>query len=70
MPRMETLSFANLIFVCLALGGASWGLLQFGVGAMLWSEQKVFFAIGVVAALCGLYLGILAVFLIVSPYLG
>jgi hypothetical protein len=67
---MEGLSFSSFIFVCLALGGASWGLLQFGIGAMLWADQKIFIAIGLVSALCGLYLGLLAVFLIVSPYLG
>jgi len=67
---MEPLSFSNLIFVCLALGGAAWGLLQFGVGAMLWADQKVLMVIGLAAALCGLYLGLLTVFLILSPYLG
>jgi len=53
----------------MALAGAALGLLQFGVGAMLWSEQKVIVAVGMVAALCGLYLGLMVVFVIVSPHL-
>ncbi len=66
---METLSFFDFMFVCLALGGMSWGLLQFGVGAMLWADQKFLMAVGFVAALGGLYLGLLVVFLILSPYM-
>jgi hypothetical protein len=66
---METLSFFDYAFICLALGGMAWGLLQFGVGAMLWADQKLLMAVGFVAALGGLYLGLLVVFLILSPYI-
>lgn len=66
---MESLGFFDFLFVCLALGGAAWGLLQFGVGAMLWAEQKLLMALGFFAALGGLYLGLLVVFLLVSPYM-
>ena len=48
------------------LGGAALGLLEFGVGALLWAEQKIVIAIGLVSALAGLYLGLLNVFLIIS----
>lgn len=58
-----------LIFAYLALGGAAFGLLQFGVGALLWAEHKIVLAIGLVAVLCGLYLGLLIVFLTITPYL-
>ena len=64
------MAFSELIFVCMALGGAAWGLLQFGIGAMLWAEQKSLVALGLVSAIGGLYLGLLVVFLIVSPYMG
>lgn len=66
---MDTLSFFDSLFVCLALGGMACGLLQFGVGALLWAEQKFLMAIGLVAALAGLYLGLMVVFLIISPYI-
>lgn len=56
----------TLVFVYLALGGAAFGLLQFGVGAMLWAHEKRIIAIGVVSALFGLYLGLLTVSLIVA----
>lgn len=64
---MESLGFFDLLFVCLALGGAAWGLLQFGIGALLWAEQKILVLVGLLSALGGLYLGLLVVFLIVSP---
>jgi hypothetical protein len=67
---MESLSLAECLFVYMALGGMAWGLLQFGVGALLWAEQKVLIGLGLVLALCGLYLGLLVVYLIVSPLLG
>jgi hypothetical protein len=67
---METLSFFDFLFVCLALGGMAGGLLQFGVGAMLWADHKILMALGLVSALCGLYLGLLVVFLIIAPYMG
>ena len=67
---MESLGVFELVFVCLALGGAAWGLLQFGIGALLWAEQKILILVGLFAALGGLYLGLLVVFLIVSPYMG
>ena len=66
---METLSGFDYAFICLALGGMAWGLLQFGVGAMLWADQKILMAVGFVAALGGLYLGLLVVFLLLSPYI-
>jgi hypothetical protein len=57
---------ATLIFAYLALGGASLGLLQFGVGAMLWAEQKFLIAVGLLAALCGIYLGLMLLSLILN----
>lgn len=57
----------TLIFTYLALGGAAFGLLQFGVGALLWADQKRLIALGLVAALMGLYLGMWVVSLIVAP---
>ncbi len=56
----------GLVFVYLALGGAAFGLLEFGVGALLWAEHKLVMAVGLVAALFGLYLGLLLVSLIVG----
>jgi len=67
---METLSLTECLFVYMALGGMAWGLLQFGVGALLWAEHKALIGLGLVIALCGLYLGLLVVYLIVSPLLG
>jgi hypothetical protein len=60
----------SLILVYLALGGAALGLLEFGVGALLWAEQKVLMVVGLIAALCGIYIGLWLVYLIVNPYLG
>ncbi len=48
----------SLIFVCVAMGGAALGLLEFGVGALLWAEQKLLMAIGLIAALGGLYIAL------------
>ena len=45
-----------MIFLYLALGGMALGLLQFGVGAMLWAEEKVFLIFGFLTALGGLYI--------------
>ena len=59
----------SLCLVYMAMGGAALGLLQFGVGALLWAEQKLLMAIGLVVALCGLYLGLLLVYLIIEPLL-
>ncbi len=56
----------TLIFAYLALAGAAFGLLQFGVGALLWADQKRIIAMGLVAALFGLYLGLWVVSLIVG----
>jgi hypothetical protein len=67
--RMET-SVGSLILVYLALGGAAIGLLEFGVGALLWAEQKFLMVIGLIAALCGLYIGLWLVYIIVNPHLG
>src|SRR3712207_8624459 len=39
--------------------GAAFGLLEFGVGALLWAEQKILIALGLVAAMVGLFLGLL-----------
>ena len=66
--RME-LPLAVLIFVYLALGGAAFGLLEFGVGALLWADSKLIMALGLVAALSGLYLALFIVFHFVTPYL-
>ncbi len=60
-------ALGELIFMYVALGGAAFGLLEFGVGALLWAEEKVIIAIGLVAALIGLYLGLLTLSLIVGP---
>ncbi len=57
----------ELVLMYVALGGAAFGLLEFGVGALLWAEEKVIIAIGLVAALIGLYLGLLTLSLIVGP---
>ncbi len=67
--RMGT-SFGSLILVYLALGGAAIGLLEFGVGALLWAEQKVLMVVGLIAALGGLYIGLWLIYIIVNPYLG
>ncbi|CAA9579340.1 MAG: hypothetical protein AVDCRST_MAG18-2934 [uncultured Thermomicrobiales bacterium] len=48
----------TLIFLYLAMGGLAAGLLEFGVGAMLWAEEKFLIAFGFVAAMCGLYVGL------------
>ena len=56
----------ELIFIYVALGGAAFGLLEFGVGALLWAEQKLIIALGLVAALVGLFLGLLTVALIIG----
>lgn len=58
------------VFIYLAMGGAALGLLQFGVGALLWAEQKLLVALGLVVALCGLYLGLLLVYLVITPLIG
>ena len=57
---------ASLIFMYVALGGAALGLLEFGVGALLWADQKVLIAIGLVAALAGLFLGLQMVALVIG----
>jgi hypothetical protein len=56
-----------MIFLYLALGGMSLGLLQFGVGAMLWAEEKVFLVFGFLTALGGLYVAARLVSLIFFP---
>jgi len=56
-----------MILLYLALGGMAMGLLQFGVGAMLWAEEKVFLIFGFLTALCGVYVGVLLVALILFP---
>lgn len=66
--RMDT-PLVTMCLVYMAMGGAALGLLQFGVGALLWAEQKLLVAIGLVVALFGLYLGLLLVYLIVEPLL-
>ena len=64
--RMEG-AITELIFIYVALGGAALGLLEFGVGALLWAEQKILIAIGLVAAMVGLFLGLLTLALIINP---
>jgi len=56
-----------MIFLYLALGGMALGLLQFGVGAMLWAEEKVFLIFGFLTALCGLYVAVRLISLILFP---
>jgi hypothetical protein len=63
-------SFGSLILVYLALGGAAIGLLEFGVGALLWAEQKVLMVVGLIAALGGLYIGLWLIYIIINPHLG
>ncbi len=60
-------TLAQLLFMYVALGGAAFGLLEFGVGALLWADQKALIAVGLVAALMGLYLGLLTLSLIIGP---
>ena len=60
-------ALGELIFMYVALGGAAFGLLEFGVGALLWAEQKILIAIGLVAAMVGLFLGLLTLALIINP---
>ena len=55
--RMEG-SIATAIFLYLAMAGLAAGLLEFGVGAMLWAEGKFLIAFGFVSAMCGLYVGL------------
>ncbi len=59
-------ALGELIFMYVALGGAAFGLLEFGVGALLWAEQKILIAIGLVAAMVGLFLGLLTLALIIN----
>lgn len=59
-------ALGELIFIYVALGGAALGLLEFGVGALLWAEQKILIAIGLVAAMVGLFLGLLTLALIIN----
>ena len=56
-----------MIFLYLALGGMALGLLQFGVGAMLWAEEKIFLVFGFLTALCGLYVAARLLSLIFFP---
>jgi hypothetical protein len=56
-----------MILLYLALGGMAMGLLQFGVGAMLWAEEKVFLVFGFLTALCGLYVAARLAALILFP---
>ena len=58
---------SELIFMYVALAGAAFGLLEFGVGALLWAEQKILIAIGLVAAMVGLFLGLLTLALLINP---
>ncbi len=65
-PPMDG-ALGELVFMYVALAGASLGLLEFGVGALLWAEQKILIAIGLVAAMGGLFLGLLTLALIINP---
>jgi hypothetical protein len=59
------------IFIAyLALAGAAFGLLEFGVGALLWADHKAAIVVGLAAALGGLYLGLWLIFQVMNPYLG
>ena len=60
-------ALGELIFMYVALVGAAFGLVEFGVGALLWAEQKILIAIGLVAAMVGLFLGLLTLALIINP---
>lgn len=59
-------SLATIIFLYLAMAGLAAGLLEFGVGAMLWAEEKFLIACGFVAAMCGLYVGLRLVAMIID----
>lgn len=40
------------------MGGLAAGLLEFGVGAMLWAEEKLLLVFGFIAAMGGLYVAL------------
>lgn len=63
-------SLTAIIFLYLAMGGLAAGLLEFGVGAMLWAEQKFLIACGFVSAMCGLYVGLRLVAMILDGFPG
>lgn len=56
-----------MIVLYLALGGMAMGLLQFGVGALLWAEEKIFLVVGFLTALGGIYVALRLLALIIFP---
>jgi len=48
----------STIFLSLVMGGLAAGLLEFGVGAMLWAEEKFLLVFGFIAAMGGLYVAL------------
>jgi hypothetical protein len=56
-----------MILLYMALGGMAMGLLQFGVGAMLWAEEKILLVFGFLTALCGIYIAARLFVLILFP---
>lgn len=56
-------STASVVVAYVALGGAAFGLLEFGIGALLWADQKLIVAVGLAATVIGLYLGMLTIHL-------
>ncbi len=62
-------SMLTIAFLYVAMAGLAAGLLEFGVGAMLWAEEKFLIVVGFISAICGLYVGLrlLAMILGVLP---
>ncbi len=48
----------STIFLYMVMGGLAAGLLEFGVGAMLWAEEKFLLVFGFIAAMGGLYVAL------------
>ena len=57
MDTMEA-SLGSTVFLYLIMGGLAAGLLEFGVGAMLWAEEKFLLVFGFIAAMGGLYVAL------------
>jgi hypothetical protein len=57
MDIMEA-SLGSTVFLYLVMGGLAAGLLEFGVGAMLWAEEKILLVFGFIAAMGGLYVAL------------
>lgn len=58
MMDMMDAPIGSTIFLYLVMGGLAAGLLEFGVGAMLWAEEKFLLVFGFIAAMGGLYVAL------------